>query len=91
MLKVIARLRSVPENSVVTKLGGTVEHTVKHQITIYRQQGEEPTVIPAVDCVFLVTEQGAINTQGLDKKVIWHTDLDELNAMANDDGELEAL
>ena len=91
MLKVIARLRFVPENSVITKLGGHVEHTVKRQITIYWQQGEEPKVIDAVDCVFLVTEQGAINTQGLDTKVIWHTDLDELNAMANDGGELEVL
>jgi hypothetical protein len=83
MLKVIAKLKDIPDNATVTKRGGKVKYTVKRQLMVYREEGGQPVeVYAAEDCMFLVSAGGSINAFGLDKEVIWYTSLEELNAQA---------
>jgi hypothetical protein len=85
LLKVIMSLGNIPPNATVTKLGGTYTHTVKHKLIVYAEKTGFPTDLHAGEgCVFLVSTNGAICGYGLDKEVIWHTTLDELNAQVEE-------
>ena len=89
-LKVVARLRDIPDRAIVTKKTGIVEHTVRRKIIIYGQNtpGRAECTPPLLESleiqaqegsVFMISAQGAIGAYGLDKEVVWHTSLDELN------------
>ncbi len=80
MLKVIAKLGDIPVGATVTKVKGCFEYTVRDRLTIYRQGGDKQEMLAENGCVFLQdSSSGRANAYGMDKEVVWHTSLEELN------------
>ena len=84
MLKVIAKLGSIPLGSTVTKIRGCVEYTVRDRVTFYSDGGDNQEILAREGCVFLVGTNGLVNAFGEGKEVVWYTSLDQLNEIHDD-------
>jgi hypothetical protein len=77
-LKVLARLGDIPVGATVTKIGGVKEYLVRDRVDIYDEQGTQHRIHANDGCYYLIGD-GYINAYGFEKKLIWHTSLEELN------------
>jgi hypothetical protein len=80
MLKVIARLRDIPNGATVTKVGGNKKHYVWRKIAFHNGvTGRQGEILADESCAFLADGSGRFNAHHMDKEVVWHTSLEELN------------
>ena len=87
MLKVIIKLGGVPDQATVTRLGSSImkEYRVTDRVDIYDEDGSRHRIHANEGCRYLIAKEGgvsSINAFGFNKEVIWHTDLEELNRLA---------
>jgi hypothetical protein len=82
MLKVIAKLGDIPIGATVTKTGGTKEYVVRDRVDIYNEQGEPQRIHANEGCLYLIGSEGHINAYGFEKELVWYTDLETLNFLA---------
>ena len=80
MLKVIARLGDIPNGATVTKIGGNKKYRVQRKLSV-RNHGPGRFIEVKADesCAFLTDDTEHINAHHMDKEVVWHTSLEELN------------
>lgn len=82
-LKVIAKLKDIPENATITKINGNTKYVQKKKITVYTTvTNNKPQIIFAdSSCVFLVSSKGNVNACSKETEVVWYTNLDTLNSL----------
>ena len=79
MLRLIAKLGTIPIGSSVTKIGGTKKYLVRDRLDIYKENGDPEMIYANDGCLYLVGPDGSINAFGFEKELVWHTDLETLN------------
>lgn len=71
-IRVTLRAADIPDRSVVTKRTGTKEYVLRKAISVYIT-GESKQDIKADGCVFLVSDDGTINSFDWNKELTWRT------------------
>jgi len=82
-IKIILRAVNIPDKSVVTKKTGTKEFVLRKSISVYIA-GEEKQDIKAEGSVFLIDNEGNINSFDWNKELLWRTTYNKLYQFLKD-------
>lgn len=85
MLKIISRLGDIPVGSTVTKIGGQKEYVVRDRVDIYTEGGVAQRIYADDCCLYLTGSEGYINAHGFEKELVWHTELDVLVRLSEEE------
>lgn len=80
-LDVILEAKYIPDNSIVRKISGTSEYTLRSNLVIWSDDPKNKQVVKTDGCKFLVSSLGAIICIPENKKFIYETTLEDLNCI----------
>lgn len=90
-LDVILEAKYIPDNSIVRKISGTSEYTLRSNLVIWSDDPKNKQVVKTDGCKFLVSSGGAIQCVPESKKFIYETTLANLNyVLRGEDDEEES-